>query len=160
MPVEIAVGDDVDDVGPLWRAMVGHHRELAGDDLPVREPGESWAICRADYQRWLADGSGLLLLAREGTATVGYAFLRLLPSGQTFDFGERRGEVDALAVVPEARGSGVGTALLERAREELRRRGCRYWTIGVMEANAGAAALYERVGFRPWLRELAAPLDR
>jgi ribosomal protein S18 acetylase RimI-like enzyme len=125
----------------------------------VRPPAQSWEICRADYARALADRSGLLLVARKGERAVGYAFLLLVPSGQMFDFGAHRGEVDALAVAPEARGSGVGTALLERARAELRARGCRYWTIGVMEANGGAAALYERVGFRPWLRELAAPLD-
>jgi len=163
-PVHIEVIDrpaaDVDDVGPLWRSMVDHHRELAGGDHPVRDAVDSWAICRADYGRWLADGSGVLLVAKDGGTAVGYAFLRLLPSGQTFDFGDVRGEVDALAVAPAARGSGVGTALLERARAELRERGCRYWTIGVMEANLGAAALYERMGFRPWLRELAAPLDR
>jgi GNAT superfamily N-acetyltransferase len=158
--VQVDVSAEVDAVGPLWTAMVDHHRRLAGTDLPVRPPADSWEICRADYARALADGSGLLLLAREGGRAVGYAFLLLVPSGQMFDFGELRGEVDALAVAPDVRGAGVGTALLERARQELWDRGCRYWSIGVLEANAGAAALYERVGFRPWLRELAAPLDR
>ena len=28
-----------------------------------------------------------------------------------------------------------------------------------MAANDGAVQLYQRVGFRPWLLELAAPLD-
>lgn len=28
-----------------------------------------------------------------------------------------------------------------------------------MEANEGAVQLYRRAGFRPWLLELAAPLD-
>jgi GNAT superfamily N-acetyltransferase len=62
-------------------------------------------------------------------------------------------------VAADARGAGVGTALLEAARAEARRLGCTYWSVSVMEANSGAVQVYERAGFRPWLRELAAPLD-
>ena len=61
-------------------------------------------------------------------------------------------------VAPAARGARIGTALLRAAQDEPRRLGCTYWSVSVMEANDGAVQLYERAGFRPWLRELAAPL--
>ena len=140
--------------------MVDHHRKVAGRDLPVRPPDEAWAMRRQEYVHWLNDRSGLLLTGRTGTGTTGgYAFLRTIASGPTFDFGARRGEVESLVVAPAARGMGIGTALLQASRGELRRLGCSYWSVSVMEANHGAVQIYERAGFRPWLRELAAPLD-
>jgi GNAT superfamily N-acetyltransferase len=116
---------------------------------------------RREYAGWLADGTGLLLTARSGTgeAPGGYAFLRTVASGPTFDFGAPRGEVESLVVAAAERGTGIGTALLTAARQELRRLGCTYWSVSVMEANSAAVRVYERAGFRPWLRELAAPLD-
>ena len=82
---------------------------------------------RREYGKWLSDGSGLVLTGRTDTASPqGYAFLRTVPSGPTFDFGPRRGEVESLVVAPAARGMGIGTALLKAAREELRRLGCAY----------------------------------
>ena len=161
--IDIASGsaETVEALAPLWKAMVDHHRQLAGPHLPIRASDEAWAMRRTDYRRWLDDGTGALLLATVGESTLpdGYAFLRTIPSGPTFDLGSRRGEVESLVVAPRARGAGVGTALLQASRAELRRRGCTHWSVSVMEANAGAAALYERVGFLPWLRQLAAPLD-
>jgi hypothetical protein len=36
------------------------------------------------------------------------------------------------------------------------RQGVRYWAVGVVENNADATRLYERVGFRPFYRQLLA----
>jgi ribosomal protein S18 acetylase RimI-like enzyme len=149
---------DLEPLAPLWRAMVEHHRQVAGGELPVRDAHEAWSMRRAEYLRWLQDGSGALLVAHGADGPGGYAFLRTVPSGPTFDLGAPRGEVESLVVAPSARGAGIGTALLRAARDELRRLGCEYWSVSVMEANEGAVRLYERAGFRPWLRELAAPL--
>lgn len=160
--ISVATGPDadLDQLAPLWTAMVDHHRQVAGRDLPVRQSDEAWAMRRQEYLYWLNDGSGLLLTGHTGSGTAGgYAFLRTIASGPTFDFGARRGEVESLVVAPAARGMGIGTALLQASRGELRRLGCAYWSVSVMEANQGAVHLYERAGFRPWLRELAAPLD-
>ena len=153
--------DDLALIAPLWRSMVEHHREVAGDELPVRGADEAWTMRRREYRAWLDDGSGALLLAfADGAgAPAGYAFCRLVRSGPTFDFGETRGEVESLVVAPHARGGGVGTALLDECRRHLRSRGCTHWTVSVMAANDGAVQLYRRAGFRPWLLELAAPLD-
>ena len=153
--------EDLALIAPLWRAMVEHHRQVAGDELPVRDADDAWTMRRREYRAWLDDGSGALLVAgADGAARPdGYAFCRLVRSGPTFDFGQARGEVESLVVAPHARGAGVGTALLEGSRHHLRDRGCTHWTVSVMAANDGAVQLYQRVGFRPWLLELAAPLD-
>ncbi len=163
MALEVGLGaaGDIDALAPLWMAMVEHHRGLVGEQVPVRASAEAWALCRQQYQLWLADGSGILFLARldESDAIAGYALCRLIPSGPTFDFGEVRGEVDSLVVAEESRGAGAGTALLRACRAELRRRGIAYWSVGVVEANRGAGALYERLGFRPWVRTMLAPVE-
>lgn len=163
MDIEITPGSptDLDLLAPLWTAMVEHHREVVAGQVPVRDAGEAWKRRRREYVSWLEDGTGLLFLARrEGAGeVVGYAVCRLLPSGPTFDFGPVRGEVESLAVSPQARGEGVGTALLGAVRTELQRRGHSHWSIGVAAANAGALRLYERLGFRPLVQLMVAPLS-
>jgi ribosomal protein S18 acetylase RimI-like enzyme len=161
MPFTIGPGSvaDVDSLNLLWQQMLEHHRTLAGDQWPVRDAEQSWQQTRAEYTGWLAAGTGLLLVASEGATPVGYLICRLNPSGATFDLGPIRGDVDGLAVSASVRGAGIGTALLEARRAELVARGCTYWSIGVVDANPDARRLYERVGFRPWIHELAAPLQ-
>ncbi|HEV3002680.1 MAG TPA: ribosomal protein S18-alanine N-acetyltransferase [Solirubrobacteraceae bacterium] len=52
-----------------------------------------------------------------------------------------------VAVDPEQRNHGIGTALLERLIEEVGDPAARY-TLEVRTSNAGAIRLYERLGFR------------
>jgi len=163
MAIEVSAGtvNDVDSLAPLWMALVEHHREVVGQQCPVRAPEQAWSLRRQQYLKWLGDASGLLLVARVGEhdGPVGYVFCRLLESGPTFDLGPVRGEVDSLVVADTARGASVGSALLSGCRAGLQRRGVSYWSIGVVEANSGAVQLYERLGFRPWTREMLALVD-
>lgn len=55
--------------------------------------------------------------------------------------------LDGLCVVPEARGRGVGTALLEAMAQEGRARGYPALRLDVVDTNDRARALYERRGF-------------
>jgi ribosomal protein S18 acetylase RimI-like enzyme len=57
------------------------------------------------------------------------------------------GHVTQVCVVPEQRGSGLGEMLLSLTAAELRRRSFSALTLTVTEANRGAVALYERLGF-------------
>jgi len=56
--------------------------------------------------------------------------------------------MDGLFVAPEARGSGVGTALLDAIVDEARRRGYAQVRLDVVDTNPRAKALYRHVGFR------------
>ena len=52
-----------------------------------------------------------------------------------------------VAVLPAARGCGVGRALLAAVEEHARATGCQRLTLEVLESNARAKGLYESVGF-------------
>ncbi len=86
-----------------------------------------------------------------------HAVLRLLES----DFDNRRFLVDGICVMREARGQGVGTALLEGLFTEARIRGYAAIRLDVVDTNWRARALYERMGFLSvgttpigWLRHI------
>jgi [ribosomal protein S18]-alanine N-acetyltransferase len=63
-----------------------------------------------------------------------------------------------MAVERDARGAGIGSALLERAEHEARKRGAPYMALMVTEENAAARALYERAGYRTERRLLCKTL--
>ncbi|MFI6032747.1 GNAT family N-acetyltransferase [Streptomyces sp. NPDC051315] len=56
-------------------------------------------------------------------------------------------QIQGLAVADEARGRGVGRALIRAAVEEARRRGARRITLRVLGHNTPARTLYESEGF-------------
>jgi ribosomal protein S18 acetylase RimI-like enzyme len=59
-----------------------------------------------------------------------------------------RGYLQRLAVDPSAQRAGVASALVADALQWLRRWGGREVLVNTQEHNAGAVALYERLGFR------------
>ncbi|MDR7438833.1 MAG: GNAT family N-acetyltransferase [Armatimonadota bacterium] len=56
--------------------------------------------------------------------------------------------IEAVAVLPQARGRGVGRALMRRALAEAWRVGKRRAALYVVEGNLPALRLYESLGFR------------
>lgn len=58
--------------------------------------------------------------------------------------------LEDLYVRDEARGSGLGTELVQAAVARARARGCRRVELDVNEANAPARALYQGLGFSSW----------
>ncbi|MBS1879008.1 MAG: GNAT family N-acetyltransferase [Actinobacteria bacterium] len=107
---------------------------------------------------WLGSGEGTMLAAVPAgdpeAALLGYAVLRSHPAGPSWDVGELVGEIETLAVLPAARGRGVGSALLDAGRERFRGEGLEWWSVAVVEANSGAVALYRHAGFEPYYRNL------
>lgn len=66
--------------------------------------------------------------------------------------------VNSVAVFPKARGLGVGSQLMQRAREIAKDLGLRGLSLIVSDANRGARRLYEHLGYeevatRPMVKE-------
>jgi ribosomal protein S18 acetylase RimI-like enzyme len=74
--------------------------------------------------------------------------------------GPDQGHVAQLAVVPEARNQGIGTALLARALGSLQIADCRATHLMVASKNHAALALYHRLGFREFHRFPDLQLER
>lgn len=124
--------------GPDWQVM---HR-LLGESF-----AEHWNVQLDPYQVWRdnqfrkhADPTLWWIARRDG---VDVAALLASP--------EREGDgwVNAVGVLPEARGRGIGELLLRTAFAEFAARGTPTVALGVDAANAtGAVRLYERAGMR------------
>lgn len=64
-----------------------------------------------------------------------------------------------LVVLPEARGGGVGRALLERGEAYVRAEGAKVLVLNVLARNREARRLYEQAGFRERYLSLEKRLD-
>ena len=104
------------------------------------EPSD--AAFEAGVERLFADPNTDYLLA--GDPAVGVCQLRYRYTVWT---GADDCWLEDIYVAPEARGSGVGRALVEAAFERARERGCLRIELDVNEANLAAVALYESLGF-------------
>jgi ribosomal protein S18 acetylase RimI-like enzyme len=148
-PVIAEIGvEELPELEPLWRALHRHHRAvanvrvLADDDL-------SWQRRRGWYRSMLEAGAAFTLVARRGAEAVGYAYVHIRPGDDdTWPVGARMAELVSLAVAPDERGRGTGTALMDAVDAELDRRGIHDLEVGVMAGNERAIAFYERRGLR------------
>lgn len=91
-----------------------------------------------------AQPNALVLLAFERTRPIGLAVCFF---GLSTFAARPLLNVHDLAVVPDARGRGVGRALLTEAERLARERGCCKLTLEVQDDNRPARTLYERFGF-------------
>ncbi len=92
----------------------------------------------AHYSGWLAQTEGIsigLLNAFEGVSTF-----KARPLLNVHD----------IVVSARFRGQGVGRALLARAQDHARSRGCCKLTLEVLEGNERAIGLYRTMGFDPY----------
>lgn len=74
------------------------------------------------------------------------------------DTENKRFLMDGIFVAPEARGKGVGTALLNAIYAEAKSRGYAEVRLDVIDTNPRARALYEREGFVALKTEHLGPL--
>lgn len=98
------------------------------------------------YEPFFTERSGPdeILVAELDGAVAGYIRLALAtPLASNAHVRQIRG----LAVAHEARGAGVGRALLRAAVEEARRQGARRLSLRVLGHNTAARKLYESEGF-------------
>ncbi len=148
--------DRLDDLQPVWRALYEHHIALTPHlHDRTRSFEHAWeARQRIEAERLAREPDSFVLAAREGDRYVGYAFVRVY-SGPDFaaswSASDPLAELAILAVLPDARGKGIGSALLDAVEERLRALGIDDMLIGVITTNTDAMRLYERRGALPFL---------
>lgn len=153
----------LDELEPLFRAMHEHHRSgepRAAEVLPFRTGGEAWARRRAHYWSLFDSGRARLLIAEEDGRAIGYAMVAEIGGQATLETGARMAELESLSVLPEARGRGVGSALMEAAYDAMRELGAEQLMLYVMDGNDRAAGFYERLGLRPYLHVYVGTVPR
>jgi ribosomal protein S18 acetylase RimI-like enzyme len=130
---------------PATAAVRVRRAELSDlDDLVALENStfDSDLLSRAQYRRHLDSDTALVLVASAnhrrflGTAVV------------FFRKGSRVARLYSIASKPEARGKGVGTALLDAVEAAARQRRCLAVRLEVRDDNANAVRLYERHGYK------------
>ena len=110
-------------------------------------------------QKGVDETGGVALVAELDGRVVGHLFLRIAEDAiyvredlRTYAY------VSDLFVREEARGLGIGTALMAEAERFAREHGLRRLMIGVLSGNARAEQLYTRLGFSPHAIELTKPI--
>ena len=151
MPAPIAIDKldpaDIDEIAPLWKALLDHVAALPTAIVPIRPFEQSWPLERRELLERL-DGDAFVLVARRDDDVAGYAFVAIEGPDPVWYTGDLRAELCHLSVADGERGNGVGTALLDAMDAELERRGVEDVEIGVDTANHDAVRLYERRGYR------------
>jgi len=129
---------------PATAAVRVRRAELSDLDDLVTLEDSSFAtdrLSRAQFRRHLDSETAQVLVASAahrnflGTAVV------------FFRKGTKVARLYSIATHAEARGKGVGTALLEAAEQEAKRRRCHALRLEVRTDNEVATRLYERLGY-------------
>lgn len=110
----------------------------------VEIENQVFATDRMSARQWrhhLANRQADVLVAVRDGAIAGAAVV-------FFHARHRIGRLYSIAVAPEARGAGIGEALLTAAERSARARGCGTFRLEVRTDNAAARRLYERRGYR------------
>ncbi len=155
MEIVRAGPERIADLQPIWESLSRHHAEVAPElaDIlgEVRAPQDSWDVRRALYEEWLAGPDAFALIAKEVGEPVGYAVMHVRGPEETWSTGRRVAQLETLAVLPGRRGRGIGSALVERMHDELRRMEVGHFTVAVIASNTEAVRFYERLGLTRFL---------
>lgn len=129
-----------EDVGDLARLLW----LFASPDEQARQSVESFAVDLDAW--WLANDSHVAFVARlAGSEVVGMSWLAVVPRVPRPGLIDRRSaDIQSVYVLPEQRGKGIGSALVQAASDHAARVG-----VGRVTVHSGSRSVpvYERLGF-------------
>jgi ribosomal protein S18 acetylase RimI-like enzyme len=157
--VELTRGSaqDIPRLEPLWVAVHHQHRAAMPELGPYVSDEVTWREHRPIYEELFRRPDTFVFLASEGDRLIGYALGHVVPVEETWiadtwATGRRIGELESISVLPEHRGQGIGSRLMDEVHAEFDRLGIEDVVIGLLPGNERALRLYERHGYVPnWL---------
>ena len=129
--VREAVGSDFDDWCDLYEAVASERIWIAGEPPIDRE------MRREVFERYLASPDLITFIADRDGKQVGHLGIEIQRGIATI----------GMLVASEARGTGVGSALMAACVEWCRAKRAHKITLTLWPHNRAARALYERYGF-------------
>ncbi|WIY02738.1 GNAT family N-acetyltransferase [Amycolatopsis mongoliensis] len=130
-----------EDIGAIVRMLADDQLGATRDDPHDLEP-----YLRA-FAQIDADPNQLLVVVTSGDEPVGTLQLTIIPG--LARRGALRGQVEAVRIHADHRGSGLGADLMRWAIDESRRHGCALVQLTSDVSRADAHRFYERLGFTP-----------
>jgi ribosomal-protein-alanine N-acetyltransferase len=99
---------------------------------------ESWS--REAYLKYTARENSIFLVAELAGKICGFAVVGIFPSA-------KEAEIHNVAVAPDSRRQGIGSALLAEAERRLLENGIDNLFLEVRESNTAAISVYKNSGF-------------
>ena len=118
---------------------LGKTREIVSDPPDPRY--------RAGFDAVMADSNQLLAVAERDGKVIGCLQLSFVPGVSRL--GAWRGMVEGVRVAVDARGSGIGQAMMAWAIAQCRARGCDMVQLTTDHRRKDAQRFYVRLGFEP-----------
>jgi GNAT superfamily N-acetyltransferase len=154
----VRVGADrIDECERLYAALWEHHGSITPEWGPLRPFADAWARRRKTYEDVVGEG-GMLWFALVGDDVVGLALCEQEEGrSPTWRWPASFVAVIDLVVLPDARGTGAGGALMAAVEAEARERGVDALDLMSVAQNP-AVGFYEKLGFRTDLVTMRKPL--
>ena len=119
---------------------------LVDDEIAAaREAPDDLTPYRAAFEAINADPNQVLVVAERNGELLGTLQLTIIAGLSRV--GAYRGLVEGVRVAAAARGTGLGTTLMEWSIEESRARGCKIIQLTSDKARVDAHRFYDRLGF-------------
>jgi ribosomal protein S18 acetylase RimI-like enzyme len=136
---------DVESLAVLIRRFYAFNEEFD----PAMETAGDVRDKALEVARARVTGGDLLLVAVHEGRLVGYVYGSIVENPLLAR--RRIGVLKELYVVPEERGRGIATTLIEEAMKELSKIGVHYIAVEFPTRNIVAQKFYEKLGFRPYM---------
>lgn len=145
--------EDVDAITSQWVALVEGQREYGAHLLGP----ENERAARSVIEQYVhADGLGV---AREDAAGSVLGFVMFHVERGMYEQDVSRGIVENVYVIPERRGDGIGSQLLDYGEATLRDQGVDVISISVMAENSPVRNWYQERGYSPHRVTLERAVD-
>jgi GNAT superfamily N-acetyltransferase len=150
--IRLAEPRDQARLGQLGATLVSLHYAFDSHRFMTPQPGveDGYAWFLGEQMK---NPDAVVYVAEQRGVVVGYAFASLEPRSWN-ELREAAGFIHDVVVDETARGTGIGTRLIESAAHWLENKGAPRIMLWSAEQNVGGQRLFERLGFRRTMVEM------